>query len=359
MDKLSTIDQISRQSNKILFQFDLAQNKFSFLSSAFRDLWEPEHERLQEQPQLLLDTVPEEDRAVVVDCWHKLLRGEPVEKTIRMMRNGRLRHMRCSVYPIRDAAQEIVAVAGMAEDNSRQQEFVNYLAEFGHRKNSALEMVLHDLHGPLAIVQSVAALLRKDTQDNRLEEVAQYTSIIENACIQCTDLIRDLLSEEHLASPEISVTRTRVDLNKMIRSMAEFYQKGQIVQQALVLDLPQEPLVLDLDQIKISQVLNNLISNSIKFTPSTGNITIHAYQEGDEVVIEHSDTGIGIPENLHANIFERKAKVGRPGLNGEKSRGLGLSIVYELVRLHGGHISVHSREHEGARFVIRLPLYAD
>lgn len=356
MDNLNTLDQIGQQSNKVLFQYNLVQNRFDFLTQAFCEIWELDQQQLLEHPDLLFDTIHDEDHSAVTRCWQKLLDGEPVDMTIRLKRIGRQRFVRFVVYPIHGAPHEVVAVAGMAENVTRQQEFIDYLSEFGQRKDSALEMVLHDLHGPLAIVKSVAALLRQDMQDNRHEEVAHYTRIIENACLQCTDLIRDLLSEEHLMSPEISVNKMRANLSEIIRDTTDFYKKGQIVQQKLLLDLPQEPLIVELDRIKFTQILNNLISNSIKFTPSTGSITICAFQEGDEVVIEHSDTGIGIPEKLQEKLFDRKSNVGRKGLNGEESRGIGLSIVYELVRLQGGSIQVHSRENEGTRIMVRLPI---
>ncbi|MDO6391247.1 HAMP domain-containing sensor histidine kinase [Pontibacter sp. BT731] len=356
MNQTDIIHQIGEQSSKVLFQYNLALNQFDYLSPAFRDIWQVEESQMQELLKLLPDSLMEEDRPAVLRCWQKLLHGDHVDTTVRIYQGGQKRYIRCLAYPILDSAQKVVALAGMAENVSRQQDFINYLTEFGQRKNSALEMVSHDLRGPLAVVKSVAALLRQDILDNRKEELEHYTDIIERACEQCTDLILDLLSEEHLQSPEVYVNKTRVDINEQIRNLVEFYQKGQIVQQEFMLRLPEEPLMVELDQIKFSQIMNNLISNSIKFTPATGTITIRAYQDEGDAVVEHSDNGIGIPAHLLPNIFERRG-ASRTGLNGEKSRGLGLSIVYELVRLQGGIINVQSREQEGTHFTVRLPMY--
>ncbi|WP_180336284.1 PAS domain-containing sensor histidine kinase [Pontibacter ramchanderi] len=342
-----------------MFQYNLTQQQFDYLSPAFHDLWDMDEARLQKSALQLLDTVVEDDRPAVLRCWHKLLKGDHVDEIVRVQQHGRLRHIRYIVYPICNAAQKVVAVAGMAENVTRQQDFINYLAEFGQRKDSVLEIVSHDLRGPLAVVKSVAGLIRREVHENTRQEIEHYTDIIEKACIQCTDLIQDLLSEEHLRSPEVYVHKTRVDLNDQIRNVAELYQKGQMVQQQFILQLPQEPLMLELDQIKFSQIMNNLISNSIKFTPKEGSITIRAFQEGDEAVVEHSDTGIGIPEHLLSKLFERRGVASRQGLNGEESRGLGLSIVYELVRLQGGSIEVQSNGQHGTCFTVRLPLYAD
>jgi PAS domain S-box-containing protein len=356
MNDLKAIEQIGRQSNKVLFQYSLLQQRFEYLSEAFHDIWGLDKPAVENEPLRLLFTVEEEDRPAVLRCWHKLLKGDHVEETISIKQEKRQRFVRYDVYPLQDENGTIVALAGMAEDVTKQREFLDYLAEFGQRKNSVLEMVSHDLRGPLAVVQSVAGLLRKDLQEQRQEDIDTYTSIIEKACITCTDLINDLLSEEHLRSTEIHVNMTRVDLNEQIRNVAEFYREGKVMKQSIVLDLPDEPLVMPLDQIKFSQILNNLISNSMKFTPPTGCITIRVYREGEEVVVEHQDNGIGIPEQLQPALFERKKNAGRRGLNGEESRGLGLSIVRDLVKLQGGSISVQSEEHKGTTFTIRLPL---
>ncbi|MCP2044210.1 PAS domain-containing sensor histidine kinase [Pontibacter sp. HSC-36F09] len=358
MNHLNVIDQIGQQSPKILFQFNLSQNRFDYLSPAFYDIWEMEESLLQEHPQQLLDSVVEDDRPAVERCWQRLLKGDHVDEMVRIEQSGLKRYIRYIAYPIFDSDQRVAALAGIAENVTQQRDFVNYLTEFGQRKNSALEMVAHDLRGPLAVVKSVASLLRQDIQDDKKQELEHYTDIIETACVQCTDLIQDLLSEEHLQSPEVYVNKIRMDISEQIRSVVGFYQKGRLVQQQFVLQLPDDPLMAELDQIKFSQILNNLISNSIKFTPPTGTITIRAYQDVDWAVVEHSDNGIGIPEHLLPQLFERRSNASRKGLNGEKSRGLGLAIVYELVRLQGGTISVESREHEGTRFTIRLPRYA-
>lgn len=356
---MKIIEQIGEQSNKVLFQYNLVKQQFEYLTEAFQKIWELDKSQVEQEPQRLLATVVEEDRAAVLRCWHRLLQGEHVEETVLIFQGKRKYFVRFDVYPIRDDKGDIVAVAGMAEDATRHRQYLDYLIEFGNRKNSALEMVSHDLRGPLAVVKSVAELLRSDLEDNRHEEINAYTDIIEKVCVSCTNLINDLLSEEHLRSPEVFVNKTRGDLYVQIREVVEFYQKSPLVQQRFELTLPEEPLVIAVDQIKFSQVLNNLISNSIKFTPADGFISISAQREGDEVVLVHYDNGIGIPEHLQAGVFDRYVNVGRRGLNGEETRGLGMSIARELVELHGGSISVQSNENEGTTFTIRIPLSDD
>lgn len=357
MENLNTIEQIGKQSDKILFQYNLLEKRFDYLSEAFKEVWDQVGERYAADASSLLETVVQEDRPAVHRCWLKLMKGDHVEETVCVVQADSQRFVRYNAYPLKNTEGEIVAIAGIAEDVTKHRQFLDYLAEFGQRKNSALEMVSHDLRGPLAVVKGITSLLRRDLAENRQEEMVKYTQIIERACTTCTDLINDLLSEEHLQSPHIYVNKTRVDINEQIRNVAEFYQKSQIIKQSIILNLPPAPFVVALDQIKFSQILNNLLSNSIKFTPPTGTITISVYTDGDEVVVEHQDNGIGIPAQIQAGLFTKHRNQGRAGLNGEKSSGLGLTIVRDLVELQGGSISIRSQENEGATFTIRLPLH--
>jgi signal transduction histidine kinase len=351
------LQQIAKQSKKVFFQYNLFSEKFDVLTEAFEQIWGKDAQRIRENSKLLYDTVLEDDKPAVDRCWQQLLKGDPVNQTVRIVQGEHTRFVNYDAYPLRDEAGKVVAVAGIVEEVSEEREFLDYLTEFGHRKNSMLEMVSHDLRGPLGIVKSVAGLLRQDMSESKLDDIDTYTTIIENACSSCTNLINDLLSEEHLRSPEVHVNKTHVDILEQIRTVASSYMNGPLVSQAIELDLPKGPLMMAVDQIKFSQILNNLISNSIKFTPADGRITISVHHEGDSVVIRHQDNGIGIPEKLLPHLFEKYTSSGRPGLKGEESRGLGLSIVKELVRLLGGTIQVDSKEQVYTTFIVTLPLY--
>ncbi len=360
MEDLSTIKQIGEQSPKVLFQYSLTNRQFDYLSPAFWRIWSQDADCLAKHPDHLLQTVLPEDRQSALRCWHKLLQGDTVEQTVVILQEGKQCYLRYNAYPIFDESETVVAVAGMAEDITKERQFLDYLAEFGQRKNSVLEMVSHDLRGPLAVVRNLAGLLRENLQNSQeQEEMVHYTEIIESACSSCTNLINELLSEEHLQSAHIHVNKMRVDLNDQIRNVAEFYQKGEFIKQHIVMQLPETPLIVPVDQIKFSQILNNLLANSIKFTPAGGTIRIEAYTEDGQAVIVHEDNGIGIPGRMLPGLFNRQRGQGRAGLNGEESRGLGLWIVRDLVELQGGHISVQSKEQQGTVFTIKLPLVDD
>ena len=109
-----------------------------------------------------------------------------------------------------------------------------------------------------------------------------------------------------------------------------------------------------IDETKFMQAINNLISNSIKFTPDGGTIAVRLSVEENKLRIEVADTGIGIPEKFHEKLFDKFNLAGRTGLKGENSVGLGMSIIKTIVEWHEGKIWFKSKENEGTSFFIEL-----
>jgi len=352
----NTWEQIGQQSKKILFRYDLQTNKFDMLTPAIRQVWKRNQEELEQQPGLLLELVHEDDRETVLQNIQKLKEGVAVTETVRLELEGKLRYISVDAYPLRDDSGTVEAIGGIAEDSTVQKQVEIYLGEFGRRKNSMLEIVSHDLRGPLAVVKSVANLLQHDLNEKKYEDIENYTRFIADACDTCTKLINDLLKEEHLRSPDVYVKKERVDVADEIRKVVESYVQSGIITQTFELDLPEKPLIMQVDPVKFSQILNNLISNSIKFTHPAGHIRIALRREGDEVLLVHQDDGVGIPEHLLPYIFDRYSGASRSGLMGEESIGIGLSIVRDLVELQGGRIWVESQENGGTTFYIAQPV---
>jgi two-component system sensor histidine kinase VicK len=112
---------------------------------------------------------------------------------------------------------------------------------------------------------------------------------------------------------------------------------------------------INTDSVKFFQVVHNLISNAIKFTGEGGVITISLNEEEGHYLFSVADNGIGIPAELQPYIFDKRSVAGRTGLQGERSNGIGLSIIKRLVQLLQGEIWFESEEHKGSTFYVRLP----
>jgi two-component system sensor histidine kinase VicK len=111
----------------------------------------------------------------------------------------------------------------------------------------------------------------------------------------------------------------------------------------------------EVDQTKFIQVLTNLVANAIKFTPKNGHIRVIVQEEPQSLLIRVSDDGIGIPKDMQGELFERFTRARRPGLRGEETTGLGLSIAKRIVELHQGKVWVESEENKGSTFFVRIP----
>ncbi len=110
-----------------------------------------------------------------------------------------------------------------------------------------------------------------------------------------------------------------------------------------------------MDESKFVQIVNNLVSNALKFTRDQGVISLNVMDQGATVLFAFKDDGIGIPEKHHATLFEKFTDARRPGLNGEPTVGLGLSIVKTIVDWHQGRIWVNSKENDGTCFYVEIP----
>ena len=117
----------------------------------------------------------------------------------------------------------------------------------------------------------------------------------------------------------------------------------------------KERIFAEIDEDKFMQVINNLISNSLKFTPKNGNIDVYLTESKKQVLITVADNGIGIPKKYHATLFEKFTNARRNGLNGEQSTGLGMSIIKTIIEWHKGKIWFDSEENKGTTFYIELP----
>ena len=117
---------------------------------------------------------------------------------------------------------------------------------------------------------------------------------------------------------------------------------------------PAEPVYAGIRAPKFTHVLRNLLTNAVKFTPAGGQVTITLQKEGGKIMLQVSDTGIGIPAHLQESIFQKFTKANRLGTEGESTTGLGLYIVKQIVEKHKGKIWVESKENAGSTFFIQL-----
>jgi two-component system sensor histidine kinase VicK len=257
----------------------------------------------------------------------------------------------CNAYLIANKSAIIVFL----KDITKSKEHEEYIIEFGARKNTVLASLAHQVSGALTLMQHLSSEAEQYVEVNNNETLAIYLTLLKDNSRHCLDIIYDLLKSEHQLSPAVALKNSRIDIIHRIAiiydELAMSYQKRKFIFKPSI-----ESLYLDTDEVKLLQVVNNLLSNAIKFSDVRSPIVIDVLDEADRVVVSVTDSGIGIPEDLKPFIFKNQFNVGRRGLNGERSLGLGLSICKNLVSLLGGEIWFESAEGKGSTFYFSLPM---
>jgi signal transduction histidine kinase/CheY-like chemotaxis protein len=230
------------------------------------------------------------------------------------------------------------------------------MSEASERKNEFLAMLGHELRNPLAPIRNMLEILKRS--DLSPELVQQALGTMERQLDQMTRLIEDLLDVSRISRGKIDLRKGSVDLGSVLKHAVESARPQiQTMGHDLTVTVTTEPLHLNADPARLSQVVGNLLNNACKFTDNGGCISLSALREGGEAVIRVADNGIGIAADELTRIFQMFAQVETSLERSGGGLGLGLPLVKNLVEMHGGTVEAHSDgAGRGSEFVVRLPL---
>ena len=221
-------------------------------------------------------------------------------------------------------------------------------------KNHFLAACSHDLKSPLNSILGAAEILSDPGSVN--PELKVFVNMIRESALFMGDIINDLLDLSAIQD-QTKLKIEKVDLANLCKiSLKAFQIQASKKRQILSMHINEDEKFLMMgNKIALRRMINNLVSNSIKFTPQLGGIKLELRHRDGKLVLNISDTGIGIPEEMMDKIFDSFTRAGREGTEGEQSTGLGLSLVKDIVQRMGGTISVESKVEKGTRFVIEFP----
>ena len=230
------------------------------------------------------------------------------------------------------------------------------LAALNSQKNRLLGMAAHDLRNPLGVILAYSEFLESEAFDKLDEEQQEFVSTIKEMSQFMLKLVTDLLDVTAIEAGQLILHRKDCDLASLIGHSVTLNgvlaAKKQITV-ALVVDGPVPPLSLDVG--KIEQVLNNLISNAIKFSHPNTHVEVRVGVRGPQIEVAVQDQGQGIPQSEMAKLFKPFGRASVQSTAGEQSTGLGLAIVRRIIEGHGGRIWVESTVDQGSTFTFSLP----
>jgi len=233
------------------------------------------------------------------------------------------------------------------------------LAELNEQKNRLLGMAAHDLRNPLGVIMGYAKFLNRTAGAKLDEKESQFVAQIEKSSQFMLRLLEDLLDVSQIESGKLNLALAPTDLGALVRNNVELNRVLAAAKNiAIELELPAGLPAVDVDATKIEQVLNNLISNALKYSHPGTTVRVSAGARDGEFEISVRDEGQGIPPAELGRLFQAFPKTTVRSTGGEKSTGLGLAITRRIVEGHGGRIAVDSRVGEGSVFRLSLPLRA-
>ncbi len=230
------------------------------------------------------------------------------------------------------------------------------LVRLNEKKSEFLRIASHDLRNSLTVISGYAEYATNSKRSRPGGHVRHCLDMIRDRTQWMTNLIEDLLDVEKIESGEVALRREPVDLASLVERVGQSFllvaQQGDLT---LAWTVPAGIAPLVGDEDRLMEVLNNLVGNAIKFTPAGGRVEVQVMERGEEVVVEVSDTGLGISEEDQAHLFQqffRSADARQRGISGS---GLGLPIARAIVEQHGGQVYCRSELGQGSTFGFSLP----
>ena len=287
--------------------------------------------------------------------------GERIEHfdTVRVRSDGKPIEVSLTISPIRDATGRVVGASKIARDITDQKRMHAELQEADRRKNEFLAMLAHELRNPLAPIRNAVQILRLQGAD--AQAVSAASEMMERQVGQLVRLVDDLLDVSRISQGKIELRKGRIELASAVNHAVEAVRSLVLyMEHELTVTLPSRPIFLYADPTRLAQIVGNLLNNACKFTDKGGCIWLTVEQEGKQAVIRVRDSGIGITAAQRPRIFDLFVQADTSLERSVSGLGIGLSLVKNLVEMHGGTVEVQSAGvGQGSEFEVRLPIMVE
>ena len=296
----------------------------------------------------LLEILPLEERVT----FRELLETQQ-ERLIYLEEDGEDSMIQCEFSVIQRESGFISGLVCVLTDVTEQQ-------KIERERRNFVSNVSHELRTPLTSIKSYTEALVDGAWENK-EIAPGFLNVIETEIDRMMRMITDLLNLSRMDQNRFGLEKEFINMNELV---VHIVNRFEMVLQSepyrdknyrILTDITQRDLWVELDQDKITQVLDNIINNAIKYSPDGGRIIVRLMETHTDIIVSVSDEGLGIARKDIPHLFDRFYRVDKARSRAMGGSGLGLAIAQEVVQLHGGKIWVNSIENKGSTFFVSLP----
>lgn len=279
----------------------------------------------------------------------KLRRGMRIQhfETVRQRKDGRRIEVSLTISPVKDATGRIIGASKIARDISERR-------ELERRKDEFISMASHELKTPVTALKGFTQLLLRRLQSRSDEEAIHFLARMDAQITRLAILISDMLDLSKMQNGQLAYRMQRFDLAELVREIVENVQETTHTHHLLLEKTVDVQVYGDRD--RIGQVLMNLLTNAIKYSPTADRVIVCMAIQEENVLVSVQDFGIGISQAEQENIFQRFYQVDEPVGKTYPGLGIGLYIASSIIERHQGRLWVQSRKGEGSIFRFSLPL---
>ncbi|MGK7904915.1 MAG: PAS domain S-box protein [Hormoscilla sp.] len=356
--------QLAENIRQVFWMTTSDRTQMLYVSPAYEEIWGRSCSSLYHAPDSWIESVHPDDRTSVADFIAKQCQGEHIREEFQIVRSdGSIHWIGARSFPIYNEEGKFYRIAGIAEDITDRKlaeaEIYKALAkekELAELRSRFVAMTSHEFRTPLSTILSAAELLEYYSHKWKETEKKAQLHQIKTAVKQMTQLLEDVMLIGKSDTGKLPFNPEWVEVKDFCQVLVKQLQlSGQ--QHEIVFNCQELHNEVYLDKKLLRQILTNLLSNAIEYSPEGGVVLLEINRDDEWVIFVIRDSGIGIPAKDLPNLFEAFYRCSN--VKAIAGTGLGLAIVKKFVDIHGGTIDVQSAEGEGTTFTVKLPGSAD
>lgn len=348
-EKLKDFENLHQYAH---WELDIKTNKING-NDKFYEMFDLEPNKKINKDKLFKLIHPE-DLKTFKSAFSSVLKGQIEQNTSRIkLKSGETKYISSSLKPVLNK-NKVSKISGISFDISESKlaekklkEYTRELKELNRSKDKYFSIIAHDLRGPFTGLLGFSNLLKEEYDYLTRAEVKHYISLINSSSKNIYGLIENLLQWSRLQTGRLLFQPANINLNSIVDEVIMIYKTQAVAKYIdIVKDIPNDIYVYA-DENMLKSILQNLVSNSIKFSEEGGKIILSAEENENKYTISVSDTGIGIHPEVIEKLFKIDFHYTTPGTRDEKGSGLGLILCKEFVEKHGSKIKVKSEQKIG------------